>query len=141
MDVSKLGYKGDIVNVKDGYFRNYLFPRKLAEIATKGVKKLAQLRSEKRVMKKQQILDNAKDVLKKLKGLVVTLKVKVSGKGKLYGAITEDKVIAAIKEKANVELTKDFVKMEHFKSVGKYKVLVHLGEGLEEAINVVVEAA
>ena len=139
-DVPKLGYRGDIIKVKDGYFRNYLWPRGLAQVATGNVLKLSGSRKEKLVMKKQQVADNAKDVLKKLKGLVVTLNVKVSEKGKLYASVTEHDVIEAVKVAAKVELSKDFVKMEHFKDLGEHSVLIHLGEGLEQKITVVVAA-
>ncbi len=139
-DVQKLGYKGDIVNVKRGYFRNFLYPRGLADTATKSRLKVAESRKEKLVMKKQQIVDNAKDVLKKLKGLKLILKAKVSDKGKLYGSITEDDILKELKKEVKLELDKEFIKMEHIKELGEYEVLVHLGEDLEEKINVTVEA-
>ncbi|MFH1534320.1 MAG: 50S ribosomal protein L9 [Nitrospirota bacterium] len=139
-DVKTLGYRGDIINVKNGYFRNYLFPRGLAEVANAKVKKLAEERNEKRTLQKERVLDNVKDVLKKLKGLSVTIKAKVSDKGKLYGSITEADVVEAIKAGAKVELEKDFIKMDHFKELGEHKAKVHLGEGVEEEITVVLEA-
>lgn len=139
-DVPKLGYRGEIISVKDGYFRNYLMPNGLAQLATKAVQKLADSRKESLVMKKQQLLDNAKDVLAKLKGLSVTIKAKVSEKGKLYAGITEIDVIDAVEAAVKVQLEKDFLKMEHFKELGEHEVVVHLGEGLEEAIKVTVEA-
>ena len=82
-DVKKLGYRGDIVKVKEGFFRNYLFPRKLAEVATEVIKKVADSRKARILMEKQRLLDNAKDVLARLKGLKLSFKKKVSGKGKL----------------------------------------------------------
>lgn len=140
IDVKKLGYRGDVVKVKEGYFRNFLLPRGMADVATTTRLKVAGSRKEKVVVEKQQLLDNAKDVLSKLKGLVVEIKAKVSAKGKLYGAVTEADVIAAVKEATKVKLEKDFVKMEHFKDLGEHKVVVHLGEGLEEEIVVNVSA-
>lgn len=140
-DVSKLGYRGDIVNVRPGYFRNFLLPRGLADRANESRLKVAASRKDKLVMQRQQILDNTREVLQKLKGLKVTIRAKTSAKGKLYGSITELDVIAAIEAAAKVKLEKDFVKMEHFKDLGEHKVTVHLGEGLEEAVTVVVEAA
>lgn len=139
-DVKTLGYRGDIINVKNGYFRNYLFPRGLAQVANAKVIALAEKRNEKRTLQKERVLDNVKDVLKKLKGLSVTIKAKVSDKGKLYGSITEADVVEAIKAGAKVELEKDFIKMDHFKDLGEHKALVSLGEGMEEEITVVLEA-
>lgn len=141
LDVQKLGYKGDIVSVKDGYFRNYLLPRGLAVLATNEVKKLSEKRKEKLVLRKQQLLDNAKEVLAKLKGLSVTIKAKVSSKGKLYASITESDVIKAVLEAANVQLEKEFLKMDHMKETGKYQMTVRLGEGMEEKIKVNVQKA
>lgn len=140
-DIKKLGYRGDIVAVKRGYFRNYLYPRGMAQIATAKVVELAEGRNKKRLMQKEQILDNSKDVLSKLKGLRVTVKSKVSDKGKLYGSIAEVEVIEAVKAATNLELEKDFIRMDHIKEIGEHEVIVHLGEGLEEKILVVVEAA
>lgn len=138
-DVPKLGYKGDIVNVKSGYGRNYLLPKGLADLASDSRLKIAASRKERMVIQKQQLLDSAKDVIAKLKGLKLIMKAKVSEKGKLYAAITEKDVIDAIEEKKNVKLEKEFIKMEHFKEVGTYEVLVRLGEGFEEKITVKVQ--
>jgi len=139
-DVPKLGYKADIVSVKEGYYRNYLQPRKLAEIATSGLVKMTETRKQKMVVKKQQLLDNAKDLIKKLKGLKIVLKGKVSEKGKLYGAITENEVIDAIEKATNIRFEKEHVKMAHIKETGDHTVLIHLGEGLEESVKVTVKA-
>lgn len=139
-DVKKLGYRGDVVRVKEGFYRNFLQPNGLADSATKTRLKVANSRTEKVVMHRQQLLDNAKEVLTKLKGLTVTIKSKATGKGKLYGAITEADVIAAVMEASNVKLEKDLITMEHFKDLGAHKVLVHLGEDLEQEITVNVEA-
>ncbi|MBD3360771.1 50S ribosomal protein L9 [Candidatus Peregrinibacteria bacterium] len=140
-DVKKLGYRGDIVNVKNGYFRNYLQPRGLAQRATENLIKLSEKRNEKRLMKKQQILEKAEEVLKKLKDLKVKIKAKVSKKGKLYGSIAEEDVINAVKDKSNIELEKEFIKMEPIRELGEYKIKVNLGENLEENIELVVEAS
>ena len=140
-DIKTLGYKGDVVKVKNGYFRNFLYPRNLAVAATPSLLKLAEKRKEKKTMEKQQLLDNAKEVLKKLRGLEVIVKAKVSEKGKLYGAISEKEVIDAIREVANIVLEPDYLKMEHFKELGEYDVIVNLGTDLEETVKVKVEEA
>lgn len=139
-DVKKLGYRGDIIKVKNGYFRNFLYPKGLAVAADKKTVALAEERNKERTMQKEKVLENAKDVLKKLKGLSVTIKSKVSEKGKLYGSITESEVVEAVKAASKVELEKSFIKMDHFKELGEHKAIVHLGEGLEEEVTVVLEA-
>jgi large subunit ribosomal protein L9 len=139
-DVKKLGYKGNVVNVKRGFFRNFLFPKGLADVATQSRKALAESRKEKVVVQKQQLMENAADVLTKIKGLKVVVHGKVSDKGKLYGSITEDDVIAAVEAAAKIKLEREFLKMSHFKEVGEHKAIVHLGEGLEEEITVEVKS-
>jgi large subunit ribosomal protein L9 len=139
-DVPKLGYRGDVVTVKRGYFNNFLMPNGLAEVLTKSLAKLIESRQEKILVEKEKLMDNAKEVLEKLKGLKITLKRKTTKAGKLYAAITEKDVIAAVEEAANVRLEKDYIKMEHFKDLGEHEVLIHLGEKLEDKITVVVES-
>ena len=62
-DVKKLGYRGEVVDVKRGYFRNFLFPRGLADFASESRLRVAESRKESLMSKKQQILENAKEVL------------------------------------------------------------------------------
>lgn len=140
-DVKKLGYRGDIVSVKDGYFRNFLFPEGLAEAATSALKKLVASRKDKMMMNKQQLIDNAKEALAKLHGLKLTFKEKASEKGKLFGSLSEADIIKAVLEKVNIGLEKEYVVMDHIKEVGKYDVTIRLGEGLEEVVKVTVQAA
>ncbi len=139
-DVPKLGYRGDVVNVKPGYFRNFLLPEGLAQLATPALKKLAEKRNEKLVMQKEQLLDNAKEVIKKLKGVKISIKAKASEKGKLYGAITEQEIIQEVEKIAKVKLEKEFIKMDSIKEVGDYKVNISLGEGFDTEIKVKVES-
>lgn len=139
-DVKKLGYRGDVVSVKRGFFRNFLFPRGLADLATIARLKIAESRKDKMVVQKQQLLDSSGDVLKKLKGLKVETFGKVSEKGHLYGSIVEEDVINAIEEATKIKLEKDFIKMEHLKELGEHKVIVHLGEGQEEEVTVEVKS-
>lgn len=137
-NVQKLGYRGDIVSVKPGYFRNYLLPKGLAIIGSPNHLKVALGRKEKMVMQKQQVLDNAKDVLDKLKGLVVTITSKASDKGKLYGSVTDEDIAVAIGKAAKMDFDRSFVKMDHLKELGEHKVKVHLGEGFDAEVTVVV---
>ncbi|MFA5948143.1 MAG: 50S ribosomal protein L9 [Candidatus Gracilibacteria bacterium] len=139
-DVSKLGYRGDIVNVKDGYFRNFLQINKLAEIATSDLLALAESRKEKVLMEKKRVLDNAKDVLKRLKGLVIKFKKKVTSKGKLYGAVIEEDVLKAILDAVNIKLEKEYIKMSPIKEAGTFDITVHLGEKLEENVKIEITA-
>jgi len=138
-DVKHLGYRGDVVIVKRGYFRNHLLPLGLAVIATKAELNLVESRKGKMLMKKSEILDKAKDVLVKLKGLTVEIFQKVSDKGHLYGSVAEDDVIKVIEDATNLSLDKDFIKMEHIKELGSFEVEVDLGDGLKEVVVVEIK--
>lgn len=140
-DVSGLGYRGDVVAVKNGYFRNFLLPKGFAVLATAKMKEFADARKEKMLLEKEKLLENAKEALGKLEGLKIVLSVKASKKGKLYAAITENDVIDAVLKEKNVRLESNFIKMDHFKELGEYKVLVDLGDKLTQEIDLVVEPA
>ncbi len=137
-NVQKLGYRGDIVNVKPGYYQNYLAPKGIAVLGTPALLKVAAARKQKLVMQKQQVLENAKDVLDKLKGLTVMITAKASDKGKLYGSVTEEEVASAIGKASKMDFDRSFVKMEHIKTVGEHTVNVHLGEGFDAKVTVVI---
>lgn len=141
-DVKKLGFKGEVVDVKRGFFRNFLYPNGLADYASESRLKVAESRKDKLMMKKEEVLAKAKDVLDKLAGLKVVIKSKVAEDGKkLYGSVSEDDVIKAVKKEAKVELEKSQLKMSHLKEVGTHTVKVHLGEKLDGEFTVEVEAA
>ncbi len=128
-----------MIRVKPGYFRNFLLPEGLAQIATPALKKLAEEKKEKLVMQKQQLIDNAKEIIKKLQGLKLKISAKASEKGKLYGAITEQEIIDEVEKKAKIKLEKEFIKMDSIKEIGDFKVNVSLGEGFDAEIEVKVE--
>lgn len=127
------------MNVKPGYFRNYLLPKSLAEPATASVMKVVEQRKGKIVLQKQQLLDNAKEVIEKLKGLKVIIQAKATKKGKLYGAIVEGDVIKAIEKAVKIKLDKEFIKAKHIKEAGEHTIKIDLGEGFVQDITLVVE--
>ena len=128
------------MKVRNGYFRNFLQPNGFAVMATPALLKVTAVRKERMVLARQELIDNATKALGKLKDLVIEIKGKVTSKGKLYGAITEEKIIAAILKETNIKLEKDFIKMEHIKTVGDHEITVHLGPDLEQKLKVVVKA-
>lgn len=136
--VPKLGYEHDTVEVKPGFALNYLFPQKLAVPATKAELRRSQILKAKRTEKLEAVIENAKAVAEKLKGVTLTFKKKVRG-DKLYGSISEKDVVAALEEQAKVEVKKDMVKMEHLKTLGSFKIQLELAEGVEAGVKVVIE--
>ncbi|TQC43916.1 50S ribosomal protein L9 [Rhodococcus sp. WS4] len=129
-DVDNLGAPGDTVEVKDGYGRNYLLPRGLAIVATRGAEK--QVEGIRRAQEARAVrgLDHAKELKDAIEGLEnISLTVKTAGdSGKLFGSVTAADVAAAIKaaggpvvDKRSLELPK-----AHIKATGKHSVVVNL---------------
>ncbi|MCF7869795.1 MAG: 50S ribosomal protein L9 [Candidatus Omnitrophica bacterium] len=131
-NVEKLGKEGDLVEVKDGYGRNYLIPNKLALPATKAnLKKVEQLKKErvKKEKKQKQGLIALKD---KLDGLSLTVATEAKEDDSLYGSIGEAQIIKLVKEKEKIEILKSklFLK-EPINKLGVYKIPVKIDKDLE----------
>jgi large subunit ribosomal protein L9 len=138
--VPKLGHEWDLVNVKDGYARNYLLPKKLADPATPALIKKAEKIQTERVKKLEEIIKNAKEMAEKLKDIEVSFKKKARGE-KLYGSITEKEIAEELTKKAKIEILKEMIKVkEPIKTLGEHKVSLALAEGVEVKIKVTVEA-
>ena len=137
--VPKLGNEWDVVTVKDGYARNFLFPKNLAEPATGALIKKAEGMKADRVKKAEDIVKNAKEVSSKLSGTSVTFTMKAN-EGKLYGSITEKDIAEAVLKEHKVEVSKDMVVMkEHIKTSGDHKVKLQLADKVTAEITVKVE--
>lgn len=130
-DVRRLGSQGDLVEVKDGYGRNYLIPKKLALPANqKNLKKLSQLKKEKESRKEKEMKDLSK-IKEKIKGLSLTVTAEAQEDETLYGAIT-DKQIQALLKQEQIEVAKDKIVLEEpIKKLGVYKIKVKISNDLE----------
>lgn len=138
--VPKLGNEHDVVNVKPGFARNFLFTHKLAVPASDHEIKSAEILKAKMVAKLEAMLENAKEIAEKLKNVVLTFKKKSRGE-KLYGSIKEKDVADAVLEQAKVEIKKEMVKFkDQIKTLGEHKVNLQLTEDVGVTIKVVVEA-
>lgn len=139
-NVPSLGKKGELKNVKDGYFMNYLLPRNLAEVASGAKIKQAEEMRKRAVVQNERIREQAGEIKEKLKGLKVVLKAKAKG-DKLYGSITEKEVLNALEEKLGIRLEKEHLLLsEHIKVVGTYEVPVRLMEGVEGKFTLEIKA-
>jgi len=126
-DVKKLGKKGDLVSVADGYARNYLLPRNLAEEATAGG--IKQLKQEKAALenKKKKEKELAQEIAEKLSKAKVTLKVKSGDQGKLFGSVTSKDISEALKKQYKVEVDRRKIELsEPIKTLGSYEVDIKL---------------
>ncbi len=130
-NVPSLGHKGDVKNVKDGYFQNFLCPRKMAMPATPSALKQAEETRKREVVTHEHIREQAQELKEKIDIAKVTLKAKAKG-DKLYGSITEREIINALEKKLNIRLQKEHLLLsEHIKTVGAYEIPVKLAEGIE----------
>jgi large subunit ribosomal protein L9 len=127
-DVSGLGGPGDIVEVKDGYGRNYLLPRGLAIMSTKGAEKNVRTIRRAQDARRVRDLDHAKELKGILEDLNVTLKAKAAaGSGKLFGSVTTADVVSAVKAAGGPTLDKRAVELPgHIKAVGSHQINVRL---------------
>ena len=137
--VPKLGEEWDTVTVKDGYARNFLLPKKLANPATPALIERAEKIQAERLKKVEEIVKNAKEMAEKLKGVELSFKKKARGE-KLYGSITEKEIIEALAKENKVEISKEMIKIkEPIKTLGEHKVPLALAEGVEVGIKINVE--
>lgn len=105
-DVKGQGKKGDVVNVSDGYARNFLFPKNLAAEATTGNMKTLEQQNKAKQLKKQQELDEAKELAAKIEKLTVEIKAKAGEGGRLFGSVTSKDIIEAVEKNYKMKLDK-----------------------------------
>ena len=137
-DVEKLGKKGEIKAVADGYARNFLIPNKLAVLATKS--ELAKLEEQKKIeaQKAEEELLHFQEIASQVDGLEIEMPAKVSEDGKLFGAVTPSQITEKLKEKG-FDIGKEQVKLESpIKEIGEYEATVEFPHNLEAKIKVIV---
>ena len=138
-DVKDIGKKDSVVNVSDGYARNYLFPRKWAVEATPGaVKEIERKRAVEEKLEKER-RDAAEAVAKELRGKVINIQAKCGAQGRIYGSITAQEVAAALKEQYGVEIDKRKIECEPIRQVGDVLINVTVYTGIKAGMKVHVE--
>jgi len=137
-DVETLGTAGDIINVKPGYARNFLFPKGLAVRSSKRNRALA---DEKKEVAKSRALREAKvyeELMNKLKKIEITIEVNVGGEDRLFGSVTSQDIHKVLMEKG-VEVDRHAVLLEEpIKALGIYDVPVKITKGLSQEVKVYV---
>ena len=141
-EVAGLGAPGDIVEVKDGYGRNFLVPQGLAMRATKGAEK--QIASLKRARDIREVRDlaHAREIKTQLETLKVTLPTRAGAAGRLFGSVTVADVVAAVKAAGGPILDKRKVELEApIKTLGTHQVVVRVQGDISAKVAVEVTAA
>ena len=140
-DVEKLGRKGDLLEVADGYARNFLVPRGLAIVATKGVVDQASAMRRNRQIRDDRDKEAAQELATRLTTSPIQVTARAGEGGKLFGSVTAADVVAAVKEQTRVELDRRKVTLaEPLKALGPAEVPVQLHADVTVAMAVEVVA-
>lgn len=139
-DVANLGYKDDIVKVKNGYANNYLLPQGKAIIATPVNKKIHAENLRQRAHKEEALRKNAETQQAALNGKTVKLIVKVGENGQLFGGINNIMVAEALKEQHNYDVDRKDIVVETIKTVGNYTAKVNVYKEIKAELNLEVVA-
>lgn len=141
-DVKSLGTTGTVLEVADGYARNFLLPRGLAAEASKGSLALLEQQRKAKARRDAEAIANAEALGKQLEGLQISVPAKAGGNGKLFGAVTNANVADAIFAALAVEIDRHKIEVpENIKSLGSYPVEIRLGKNIVAKTTVKVIAS
>lgn len=141
-EVTGLGTPGDIVEVKDGYGRNYLLPQRLAIKWTKGAEKQVALIKRARSAREIRDLGHATEVKERLESLTVKLSVRAGEGGRLYGSVTPSEVASAVKAGGGPDLDRRRLELPGtLKLVGDHKIRVRLHPEVSATFTLTIVAA
>ena len=141
-DVESLGERGAVVEVSKGYLRNYLIPRKLAQPATAGALSAARQRVEAAERAAREAIEKASENAAVLSRTVLTISQQAGDDGRLFGSVTNQDIVDAVREARGLKLDKRRVHLDDpIKNVGTYMVVVELSDGVTATIKTIVSAA
>ena len=137
-DVEKLGLKGDVVDVKRGYARNYLLPRRLAEVATSG--RVAELRRVEadRARHEARSAEHAAEIAATLTKTVLRFEVKAGPTGALFGSVTPTDVAEELWRARKIRVDRRKIEIDAIKRIGRYTIPVHVFEGVTAEVKTLV---
>jgi len=140
-DIDKLGHRGQVVKVANGYARNFLLPRKLAFQATASNKKIVEQEREAHVRREAKLADEAGDLGKLLTGVIITIASKAGEQDQLFGSVTSKDIADAL-EKQNFTIDRKKIHLDDpIRQLGEHKVSIklHRDVSAEITVNVVKE--
>ncbi|NLV57142.1 MAG: 50S ribosomal protein L9 [Clostridiales bacterium] len=139
-DVKGTGKKNEILNVSDGFARNYLFPRKWAMEATPGAVKEIERKHALEAKQEQERREAAMEKAAALRGKVIHITAKGGEKGRLYGSITSQEIAEALKAQHGIEIDKRKIECEPIRHAGDMEISVWIYSGITTPMTVHVEA-
>jgi large subunit ribosomal protein L9 len=141
-DVKSLGQTGVVVEVADGYARNYLLPRGLAAEASKGSLALLEQQRRAKARRDAEAIADAQELAGKLEAATISVPAKSSGNGRLFGGVTNANVSEAIFRDLGLEIDRHKIEVpDNIKSLGSYPVEIRLGKSIVAKTTVKVVAA
>ena len=139
-DVKGKGKKGQMLEVSDGYARNFMLPKKLAMEATPDAINTMRMNDKAAAEKAARERAEAMDISRKLRELIVTVTAKGGGNGRLFGAVTTQEIAAALEKQSGIKLDKrKIVLNENIKNVGTYTATCKLGYEITAPLTVKIE--
>ena len=130
-DIKGVGKKDEIINANDGYARNFLLPRKMAVEANSQNMSLLQGRKDSANFKKAQEKENALMIQEKLSKIMLKVKVKAGGNGKIFGSITSKEIATELKNQYNLDIDKKKILLkDSIKEIGVFNIDIKLYEGI-----------
>lgn len=140
-DVKGSGKKGELVNVSDGYARNFLFPKKLAAEATPQVLSEKKNQDDAKKFHREQEIKDAQKIAEKLSGQGITIKAKAGSSGRLFGSVTAKEIASEIKKQHNYNIDKRKISVGEVKTFGTFEVELKIISGVttKMKLNVVEE--
>lgn len=139
-DIRGKGKKGQMIEVSDGYARNYMLPRKLAVEATVDNVNTMRMTDKANQEKRQKEREEAFAISQRLKSVEVVLRAKGGGAGRLFGSVTSQEIAEAVKKQEGIELDKRKIVLdEQIKTVGTYTIRVKLGYEITAELKLKVE--
>ena len=138
-DVSKIGRKDEVKEVSEGFARNFLFPKKLAVLATETELKKISVRKENREKESAKEQENYQKIAEQLKKITLNFKLKVGEKGQSFGSVTANDICEALKQNS-IEVEKGWIEDEHIKTTGEKTVKIEFPQGTAGEVKIKVEA-
>ena len=139
-DVRGQGKRGEMINVSDGYARNFLFPRKLAQEATADHINTMRMNDKAKMEKEQRAREEAASLSVRLREITLNVFAKGGGAGRLFGSVTSQEISDALKAQEQIDLDRRKIVIEEsIKTVGLYTVKVKLGFGIDAPLKVDVK--
>lgn len=142
-DIKGVGKKGEIVKVKEGYAKNFLFPQNAGILATAEELQKIENKKKREEKENQKLLEEAKEKAKKLEGTIVKVVVKTGENGKIFGSVTSKEVAEYIEKATGIAIDKKKVTLseEHIKTTGNYNAVVKIHNEVKATVKLSVEGA